>query len=382
MIVIFAAPVDSTDAPEVSEMPAIEKLLLPGSRPCKVMSPLSDLISEPEPVTEIAVCPGMRAVVPVTVSLPCVAATEPVERIFAPLLSEIGLPPAPAVEPLLTTLTLPVPLVVRVAPFRSIAGVVKEPVLDRFAFSVRFPSTTAMLAPLASVMLRNVVSEIAPVPLVARSAVVVARLIVPVPAPFAVAVKLLFTAIDTELLIVMPAPVVNVVLSPNESPAPLAVAMAPAVALPKATELNPVAILPRSVSSRFSTPVEPLPRPMVVPPVFGRMVSAPVPEIVPASDFNTNESALETESTSINTLAPPPARTAPPVFIEKPPISNDPVPPVPKRLIAPVLCELIVDPASSTETPRLLPAPATPVIVIAPLPVDTMSEPDCTETPT
>ena len=89
------------------------------------------------------------------------------------------------------------PLVVIVAPLTSMPT--KLPDVGEtcwFALRVKLPSTVVMLDPDTSEMFRAAVSEIAPVPLVARSELVVAKLM-PAAVLVEVAVRFLFTAIVT-----------------------------------------------------------------------------------------------------------------------------------------------------------------------------------------
>src|SRR4051812_47694079 len=78
-----------------------------------------------------------------------------------------------------------------------------------FAERLRFPSMVVMLDPDERVMLRAAVSEIPPVPLADTVLVALGRVIAPDAADAAVAVRLLLSAIVTDWLNAMPAPVVS-----------------------------------------------------------------------------------------------------------------------------------------------------------------------------
>ena len=239
-----------------------------------------------------------------------------------------------------------------------------------FAESVSAPFTVVTLAPLASEMLRTVVREIAPVPVAARSELVVARLIVPVVVPSALTVRFLFAAIVIGKLNVTPAPVVRERLLVVVSAA--LTVIAPLLLSPICTV--PAVIVSSSVSERPRGPPS---------------VSVAVPKLI-ATPLVKGRSVTVLEACAL-TVTPVPSkrlllmRVMFPVpvdvlmvveFFTSMPVLNVPAPSMPVTCMAPP--PVVSEPVLSKYTPWLLPpvpTPPVPWIVSVPLPVEETAAP-------
>ena len=137
-------PNDCTVAPMSTPCAALEPFVAP-------TPPVPWIVTEPVP-DAVTSAPTLKMDTP-RLLLPAVCPPKPINEIF------------------------PLPVVLIVAEFSSTPTKLPA-VAPAFAKSCTFPSAVVMLDPLVSAMFRNVVSEIAPVPVAERSEFVVARLTV------------------------------------------------------------------------------------------------------------------------------------------------------------------------------------------------------------